>query len=348
MKIQNFHYQQPYQHAVYGSSLCLENNYWTTDQKAEALVSLSIDDLKNFSDFLLERFFVEALVHGNATVEDATNFHQTVAKGIPSPTKPFDNDDVPYPRVVALEKRKEYIYRFAEYNKENTNSCVENLFQIGSVDFKTNAVLSFLMHIIQEPAFNELRTNEQLGYIVHSSIKTMGSNIKYIIILIQSEGYDPTYLDSRIEKFIERFRKDHIVSMSPEVFEANKTAVINQLLEKNKNLGEESSKYWQVITNGSYAFDKYQQIADNVKSLKLVQVLQFYDKFLAKDGNCRTKLSVQVYGKNHVELLDTIEDPESVGDGNTVIIQDTEQFKRGCTLFPYHESVDLEAYTRKA
>mmetsp|Transcript_15691 Transcript_15691/g.17590 ORF Transcript_15691/g.17590 Transcript_15691/m.17590 type:complete len:88 (+) Transcript_15691:101-364(+) len=44
--------------------------------------------------------------------------------------------------------------------------------------------------------------------------------------------------------------------------------------EKNKNLGEESSRYWHVILNQTYDFSRYQKLAEHVKKLKKVDILR--------------------------------------------------------------------------
>jgi secreted Zn-dependent insulinase-like peptidase len=38
-------------------------------------------------------------------------------------------------------------------------------------------VLSLLAHLLTEPLFDQLRTKEQLGYIVHTSPTTVGSQV---------------------------------------------------------------------------------------------------------------------------------------------------------------------------
>jgi insulysin len=123
------------------------------------------------------------------------------------------------------------VYRFQEFNETNTNSSVKVLYQIGSMDLSTNATLAFLNHLIKEPAFNELRTEEQLGYIVHTSVDTAGDDIKGLLFLIQSDAFDPIHLDSRVEAFLERFRSK-IVDMSSEDFQINVDAVVKYFLEK--------------------------------------------------------------------------------------------------------------------
>ena len=102
---------------------------------------------------------------------------------------------------------------------------------MGVLELPDNATLAFLHHLIREPAFNQLRTEEQLGYIVHTSIKTSGDNIKGMLFLIQSDSFDPIHVESRVEEFLASFRQ-RIVSMTVEDFQENVDAVVASFLEK--------------------------------------------------------------------------------------------------------------------
>ena len=179
----------------------------------------------------------------------------------------------------------------------------------------------------------------QLGYIVHTGIKTTGDNIKGILFLIQSDSYDPIYLDNRIESFMDSMRSK-IANMTNEEYKSNIDAVVQMFLEKNKNLGEESSKYWHVINDQSYRFTKTSLIAEEVKTLSKNQMLQLYDKAFAKDAPERKKLSVQVFAKQHMDKFD-----EAVDDGVVMIKPEgVDEFRRGMALYPLPKKVDVESF----
>jgi len=51
------------------------------------------------------------------------------------------------------------------------SSCTDTYFQCGLQSTQTNMELEFLSQVIHEPFFDVLRTKEQLGYIVFSTIR---------------------------------------------------------------------------------------------------------------------------------------------------------------------------------
>jgi insulysin len=218
---------QPYQHAIYGGDQCLEHIQWSIHDKIAALEHVSREDVVAFSKQLFKRCTMEGLVHGNVTADEAKQMSKTILDKIQPITETHQLEN----RVVQLEDGASYLYRFAEFSESNTNSCVEIIFQMGPMEHPENATLAFLHHLIREPAFNQLRTEEQLGYIVHTSIKTSGNNIKALLFLIQSDSFDPIHMEGRVEVFLEGFRS-RMVAMSPEDFQKNIDAVVASFLEK--------------------------------------------------------------------------------------------------------------------
>lgn len=179
----------------------------------------------------------------------------------------------------------------------------------------------------------------QLGYIVHTSVKTNGDDIKGLLFLIQSDSYDPIYMDERIEVFLISLRMK-LLTMSEEEFNANVNALIQTFEEKNKNVGEESNKYWSAICNQHYLFKRLNIIASKLKTATKTEVLQFYDKYIAKCSPQRRKLSIQVFAKQHMENYHN-----EVENGVSLIFpENVDEFKNGSSLFPLTNVVDLEPF----
>lgn len=83
------------------------------------------------------------------------------------------------------------------------NSTAYCYFQTGKsenqfLDYASNALLFTLL---KHPAFNTLRTQEQLGYIVHTIPMIFGGHIGGYMV-VHSSHKDPDYLLSRINNFL--------------------------------------------------------------------------------------------------------------------------------------------------
>jgi len=326
----NFPFLAPYQHAMYGADLCMLDQKFTIEEKLEALEDITAKDVLHFGlNQFLKRFRLECLVHGNVSIEDAKALTNIVMDSI-QPKAPFA---VPEERVVQFTLPKRYVYRLDSFNPSNTNSVVERIYQMGPLTLLQNAHLALMNHILKEPAFNELRTKQQLGYIVHTSINTSGNNnnVKGYLILIQSDSHSPTVVEERIDTFLHETGRD-ILSLDKDTFDQQIAAVCQTLREKPKNLLQESSRYWEAISNRHYNFMRLKDIADLLeKEVTPASLLSFYEKYIHESP----KLSVQVHGNNH--------DIPTLTDTNDVfVITDPTEFKRTMPLYPLKPTVQLQ------
>lgn len=55
---------------------------------------------------------------------------------------------------------------------------------------------------MSEPAFDQLRTKEQLGYIVFTGLKRLNQQYLALHMIVQSSHKDADYLDGRVESFL--------------------------------------------------------------------------------------------------------------------------------------------------
>ena len=124
-------------------------------------------------------------------------------------------------------------------------------------DSRLRVIASLLVQILSEPAFNVLRTQEQLGYIVSCSQWTLPGDVHFgIRFLVQSERH-PTYLEERVEAFLE-FIKSKLETMPESEFMEQKTGLERRWREGAKNLAEETNRYWAHIDSG--ALDFYRRV----------------------------------------------------------------------------------------
>jgi insulysin len=139
-------------------------------------------------------------------------------------------------------------------NLNQANSALTYYLHFGSiVDQKLRVVSALLTQILTEPAFNILRTREQLGYIVNcTSWLLPGDSERGLRIVVQSEK-KPGYLEERVEAFL-REMKTTLEEMTDEEFESHKIGLEKKWLEADQNLIEEASRLLNQITSGHLDF----------------------------------------------------------------------------------------------
>lgn len=113
-------------------------------------------------------------------------------------------------RQVQLPPGSHLVY--LRQNAVHQTKAIRTYFQCERKSTRHNVVLELFSQSICESCFDVLRTKEQLGYIVHSSIREYGG-VRGIEISIQSDR-SPVYLNERIENFLDITKVDETCFLS--------------------------------------------------------------------------------------------------------------------------------------
>lgn len=97
--------------------------------------------------------------------------------------------------------------------------------------------LALFAQLAKVPLFSTLRTKEQLGYIVGSSLWSYNS-LSGFRVQVQSER-TAEYLEGRVEGFWTEAFGEYLEGMGEEKFALQRKSLVNAKLEKVKNLGQE-------------------------------------------------------------------------------------------------------------
>jgi insulysin len=157
-------------------------------------------------------------------------------------------------RLTLTLTGSDYVWKSDIPNPNDPNSSLTYYLQLGSSTHARFRVVSLLlMHMMSEPAFDILRTKEQLGYIVFcSQLQLSGASLLGLRLVVQSER-SPAYLEQRVEAFMD-VMKSKIETMQPADFEQFKTGLRQQWTEVVKDLRKERSRYWAHIDSGYLDF----------------------------------------------------------------------------------------------
>ncbi|MBE3048893.1 insulinase family protein, partial [Candidatus Bathyarchaeota archaeon] len=226
-----------------------ERGYVIAEYAAE-LPSVTAEALRQFKPQLLGQLHVELYVHGNLYKEDALRMTDMV-KSVLGP-RPLPRTQWPVKRSLVLPPGANYVYKKTLKDPANVNHCIEYWLHTGDKgDPATRARTMFLEQMMHEPAFDQLRTKEQLGYIVFCGMRAFATTYGFRF-LVQSER-DPEYLESRVDSFIEGFG-EALTKMTDEEFENHKRSLVVRLLKKLENLNSETNRHWAQIAGEYYNF----------------------------------------------------------------------------------------------
>ncbi|PIA31419.1 hypothetical protein AQUCO_04900014v1 [Aquilegia coerulea] len=198
----------PLSHSSYLRMQLLVEVFWDVDDQLLCLVDLSLADLEEFIPKLLVQLHIEGLCHGNLSEEEAINIADIFKCNLS--TEPLPVNLRHKERVLCLPSGANLVKDVRVKNKFEENSVVQVYFQIevdtGQEATKLGALADLFEDIVQEPLFDQLRTKEQLGYVVECSVRVTNRVLGFCFC-VQSSKYNPVYLHGRIDNFINSVEK---------------------------------------------------------------------------------------------------------------------------------------------
>ncbi|KAF8605452.1 insulin-degrading enzyme [Ceratobasidium sp. AG-I] len=343
-EIENFYLDQPYSLADYYAAYFLRETSWTPKEKLVELDYVTVDDIQQHAREILSRTHATMFLHGNVTSEEALEISDSVESILGA--RPISAAEQILPRSLLLPPACNYIWEDIVPNANDLNSSITYYVEVGdSTDPQLRATLSLFGQMVSEPAFNQLRTKEQLGYVVSSGVWLSTGSAGWRVV-VQSER-KPYYLESRVESFLDLFRET-LSNMPESEFERQRDAYANKRLERLKNLGEEASRFWAHIESGYEDFLRREVDAANIKQLKLQDMIAFYGNFIHHSALSRRKLSVHLTSQRKTPTKFSVAASEAllnVLKQENVPVEE-EQYRQLSAAEPPLESV-LEFWTKQ-
>ncbi|XP_013394471.1 nardilysin [Lingula anatina] len=269
----------------------LQDRFWPSTDKHFVVDSLTYDMLMSFVQQFRTQVFIEGMVHGNMTVQEALDLEVYMCKQLKCTAVP--KSSLPKTRVHQLPAKTSYC-RVKTFNTSDCNSVVTNYYQCGPENLRLAALNELVIMRMEEPCFDILRTREQLGYSVFCTHRdTNGVLGMSVTVCTQANKFKTQYVDEHIEMFLNEF-DEMLQKMSEEEFESLVNAMITTKKCEDSHMGEVADRNWGQIVHQQYIFDRRQKTIAELEKLTLQEFRKWhYQNTLESE---RKKLSVQVIG----------------------------------------------------
>ncbi|GAB2274251.1 hypothetical protein Dimus_009016 [Dionaea muscipula] len=287
---------KPMNHVQYLRLQLLRKSFWDVDDRLHYLKDLSLNDLLVFIPKLLSQLYIEGLCHGNLLEEEVIDISKMFKYNFHVQPLPIELRHQEH--ILCLPVGAKLVRDVPVKNKVETNSVVEIYYQLeqesGEDSIKFKAFCDLLDEIVQEPLFNQLRTKEQLGYVVECGPR-MTYRIFGFCFCVQSSKYNPIYLQERIDSFIHGL-EDLLDALDGESFESYKNGLITQLLEKDPSLLYETNRHWDQIVDKRYMFDYSEKEAQELRSISKRDLMNWCNIYFSQSSPKCRRLAIRVWG----------------------------------------------------
>ena len=331
-----FDVKQPYAHASYYAYLTMQPRafQYTNEELRDALRRTTLPDLVNYVKTLWSSGKGQALIQGNLNKKEALALVNRIDKAIGFRT--IAARDYP-PRLQALplppvaEDSIPTLLMIPEPNPSDGNSAVHVLLQSVSRTPKDQVLIELMNAIVAEPFYEDLRTKQQLGYIVSSGVRAL-EETRTLAFVVQSSVKPSGTLAIAILEFLDKLHL-RLEALNEGDVAVYAKAMIDRKTEPDKQLAFEVTRNWNEIITGRFRFDRVQREVKALLDIRKDDLVSFWDRLYRKDG--RRVLVTQIIPR--FGPASSPEPPKSTGygtrrdqsiNGTILGIDDIQQFRK--------------------
>lgn len=193
---------------------------------------------------------------------------------------------------------------FDSVNPDDPNSALLVHFQTATRSPATSALSIMLATLLREPAFNELRTKRQLGYIVNTAASGYGSrqgSMRGLTIRVLSQRYGPLEMQKAVDEFLLQ-QVAVFDALTAEDIALRADSVVKSLLDPPTTYEEEASQAWGNILEAT-PFTWIDEVIAEVKNLSVETVQRAFREWIAGNDEYgpggRRSVSVMIESAAH-------------------------------------------------
>jgi len=322
-----FSFEQPYQHAGQYSKLCTMSPAYLPTDVLKEMDSITLAELQQWTTKLWSKGFGQALIQGNIKEKQALSIAKTVASAFNLQPLPENERGAPkFAQLPVVSKGYGSVLQREEPNPANPNSAAIVQFQNADREnLKQQMAMEVLAIIMGNPFFAELRTKQQLGYIVQGGVSNK-EGVRSLVFTAQSSVADAPYLTEKIFEFTDAFS---LAGISEEQIKGYISGLVSKKLESDKKLTTEAGRNWGEIVVGQYAWKRRQEEAAAMKSLVRKDLEDVLAQVVQQGGSQRRVLTSQVFSQKDLKGMAKLGKLEKDG----LIIASTKDFQAQNTYF---------------
>lgn len=254
---------------------------WGEQPVIDALEVMQVDDVTKYAADFWRSASAEALVYGNYTQDTVQALSQKLDGLLASEAAVA----IPELRVLKLEAGESVLYPVAV---KHDDTVLAWYLQGAGNTWEDRAATAMTSQIMKSGFFQQLRTEQQLGYVV-SAFAWPQRDVPGLVMLVQSPVADAAAIATAMDTFMRGVKP----ALDEAQFKRHRTALLNEVLRPHKNLWERAEFYWQSIAKKQFDFDGREALASAIEAMTLAQWQDYYSEVFL---NNRRSLQVAAPG----------------------------------------------------
>ena len=239
-------------------SKVLDGSY-PADDKIAYLESVKLADMQRFIDHLFNRTFIRAYMTGNLDPNQAAQLFAMVARELDS--EPLAYSEIPRAKYNPVEN----VLEVSETSESMGYSAI-SMIHLGEYTPHRAAIQSLLQTAIHTDFFDELRSRQQLGYIVASQGSESKNHLN-LYFYIQSGNTSSNELFSRYQTFLNDWLTNFEEVLSEQRFNELKASTLTAMKMPYNNLSEMAATHFGYLIDHDANFSKREEDTEALEAL---------------------------------------------------------------------------------
>ncbi len=320
--ILNRDHDAAYQHLLYELSHLFSSASVHREAYKEIIDSIELKEIKMFAQSFFNHVAIRTYSYGNVEKDDVKKvvdlfYQKTKAQPLSDEAvQAFENKYIDLPA-------KSYLL---SQHGDNNNNAQLTIYRMNPWTIKDQAYVDVISKILEQPYFTELRTHQQLGYIV-AAFPSLSYGYCGLATLIQSQSHEVPDILNRSSEFMENFFSQFGQNITAEDVEIIKEAIVQEISQKPNSLSERLSRFTQMAAtyHGDFAFfDKW---VSEIQKITVENLKSYIDEYQKSP-----------WKKSVLTLVYSSKEPLTSLDNYEVITNKTEFKKRFPRFQPYRQT----------
>lgn len=332
-ELASFSSQQSYQQAGYWGSLATTISEYPVGELLSEVNKVKVADVADYASQLWkEKLYGLALCQGNLLGKEADQLVNAVDGALR--VVPLAEEEWPVPHIAMIPIMPQgpgCVLVNNAMKPAEKNSATEVIFQMGfargnknSAGWKQQAETEVLAALLSDAFYEELRTKQQLGYIV-TCLTDKREGVLRLVFLVQGTALDPLSVMGKVDGFLETERAN-LRKRSDDEIQKVAASLAESRMTRPQQLGEAVERTWREITSRQFQWDRNLVEAALLKKVVPSDLIRLMDTFVCEGGAQRRRLVSLVYGSTHRDLTEKAQ--ETLDSLGAKVIRDPRAFAK--------------------
>ena len=273
--LRNKSFAAPYHQGMDRVSQLLYPNYRSDEDVLAAAEAVSFADLKQYATDFYKAVHISMLIYGNHSRSEAMKLGELVESYVLNDINRSKRYDQPF-NVLKDARLHEAL------DLDHNDALYINYIQFDTTENRERAKYSLLGRLLATPFFNQLRTEQQLGYIVNASARPVERH-PGMVFIVQSPVLGPKGIEQRVDEFLTG-QVERLDKLTDAELDEYRQGLIGDLTKRDTNPDERAGRFWQSLDGHEADFNYLLDIADAVKTIKVADIQQAMAELLKQQG----------------------------------------------------------------